>query len=116
MGATSTTSVHLANQDYDVCVRRLADRCAICWSPTGIAGAAIVRGNFGLSNGATAIATTPLAGVGPYCAAIAMTDSNDYVIIPNGVVGTAATAAAIGNTPAVTQGADKFCGRFFNPA
>merc|ERR1712203_1237112 len=39
---------------------------------------------------------------------------NDYIIIPNGVAGTAATAAGIGNTAAVTLGTDKFCGRYFS--
>merc|ERR1711979_23265 len=41
---TPTTSTHLANQNYDVCVRKLIDRCAICWSPVtsgnGMAGLA----------------------------------------------------------------------------
>merc|ERR1711990_325936 len=124
--ATATTSTHLANQDYDVCIRRLADRCAICWSPitsgTTIAlgtpaAAATARGTFGLSNAATAIATEPLSGLAAECAADpadATNDSNDYIIIPNGVAGTAATAAGIGNTAAVTLGMDKFCGRYFS--
>jgi len=30
---TATTSTHLANQNYDVCVRKQIDRCVICWSP-----------------------------------------------------------------------------------
>lgn len=108
--ATTTTSTHLANQDYDVCIRRLADRCSICWSPTGIAGAAILRGAFGLSNGPSDDAA-PLPGVGTDCAAIATVgaeDSNDYVIIPNGQTAAAAAAAA------VTAGSDKICGRFFS--
>merc|ERR1711971_1013417 len=44
-------------------------------------------------------------------AAAATADSNDYVIIPNGVAATAATAVG---TAAVVQGADKFCGRYFS--
>merc|ERR1719512_578824 len=62
--ATATTSTHLANQDYDVCVRRLADRCSICWSPiTTGATATPVRGSFGLNNGQSAAAAST-GGVG----------------------------------------------------
>ena len=46
----SFTGTHLANQDYDVCIRRLADRCTICWSPIimGQTAATTARGTFGL--------------------------------------------------------------------
>merc|ERR1719418_194960 len=119
--ATATTSTHLANQDYDVCVRRLADRCSICWSPitTGQTAATTARGTFGLSNGATAAAITPMASLGTQCVAdsiAASADSNDYIIIPNGVAATAATAATAVGTAVVAQGADKFCGRYFSAA
>merc|ERR1719445_2231442 len=45
--------VHLANQDYDVCIRQRADACRICWAPitTGTFGQAIAQGSFGVSNG-----------------------------------------------------------------
>jgi hypothetical protein len=118
--ATVTTSTHLANQDYDVCIRRLADRCTICWSPiiTGQTAATTARGTFGLSNAATAAAITPMAGLGAQCVADAIAataDSNDYVIIPNGVAATAANAATTVGTAVVVQGAgDKFCGRYFS--
>merc|ERR1711997_1015611 len=119
--ATATTSTHLANQDYDVCVRRLTDRCSICWSPitTGtnpaaaagaVAAIAAARGSFGLNNGASAT-IAPAAGTGANCFADAA-DSNDYIIIPNGLVG--ATAAAVAAAAAVTQGVDKYCGRYLN--
>jgi len=107
------TSTHLANQDYDVCVRRLTDRCSICWSPiiTGTA-ATPTQGTFGLSNGATAAVIVAKSGVGTNCVAdtiAASLDSNDYIIIPNGVD----SGTAVG-TAAVVQGNDKFCGRFFS--
>jgi len=52
----AATSTHLVNQDYNVCVRRMADRCTICWSPiiSGANAAAgppvvvVARGTFGL--------------------------------------------------------------------
>merc|ERR1712203_863338 len=118
---TVTTSTHLANQDYDVCIRRMADRCTICWSPIikGQTAATTARGTFGLSNGATAAAITPMASLGTQCVAdsiAASADSNDYIIIPNGVAATAATAATAVGTAVVAQGADKFCGRYFSAA
>merc|ERR1712008_652274 len=79
MGAT--TSTHLANQDYNVCVRRLTDRCSICWSPiTTGSTAATTRGSFGLNNGASAAAASaPLAvipqGVDKYCGRYLGTDA-----------------------------------------
>merc|ERR1739838_1132026 len=108
--ATVATSTHLASQDYDVCVRRLADRCSICWSPiTTGATATPVRGSFGLNNGQSAAAAST-GGVGPNCMATAAADSNDYVIIPNGQ---AAQAAATAAAAVIVQGVDKYCGRYF---
>jgi len=111
------TSTHLANQDYDVCVRRLADRCSICWSPiiTGIADAADadnnVQGTFGLSNALSEDAVAK-SGSGAGCELDdedATMDSNDYIIIPNGIQEGVANAVVVQGA-----GADKFCGRFFN--
>merc|ERR1712083_1139939 len=65
------------------------------------------RGTFGLSNGATAAAITPMASLGTQCVAdsiAASADSNDYIIIPNGVAATAATAATAVGTAVVAQG------------
>merc|ERR1712150_359068 len=31
--AAGSNSVHLANHDYDVCIRKRIDACRICWSP-----------------------------------------------------------------------------------
>jgi len=118
------TSTHLANQDYDVCVRRMQDRCTICWSPiiagNSLAAPDTIRGTFGLSNADTAADAIPFGGIGPDCAldeVPGQEDSNDYVIIPNGVaVDVAANAALTVGTAVVVQGADKFCGRFFSAA
>merc|ERR1712200_395868 len=48
---TATTSTHLANQNYDVCVRKMIDRCVICWSPE-VTGDDGTMGTFGVNNGA----------------------------------------------------------------
>jgi len=106
------TSTHLANQDYDVCVRRLADRCSICWSPIITGDQTPTQGTFGLSNGLTAADAVAKSGAGAGCAAdaaAATMDSNDYIIIPNGIQD--GVAAAV-----VVMGTDKFCGRFLNSA
>merc|ERR1719418_53134 len=113
---TGATGTHLANQDYDVCVRRLADRCSICWSPiiSGQNAATTARGTFGLSNGGVAADAVAMGGTGTSCveetAAAATMDSNDYIIIPNGRAAAIATAAAA----VIVQGADKFCGRYLS--
>ena len=51
--------VHLSNQNYDICIRRAAGQCAICWSQTtaqtaatgggaAAGGADAAAGSFGL--------------------------------------------------------------------
>jgi hypothetical protein len=108
--ATATTSTHLANQDYNVCVRRLADRCTICWSPIisganaiGTTSAIDVRGSFGLDNGAVAAAIVAMGGAGTNCVA-------DYIVIPNGQAALTETAG----TAVVVQGVNKYCGRYLS--
>jgi len=106
---TPTTSTHLANQNYDVCVRKLIDRCAICWSPVtsgnGMAGlaagpgipAAGTVGSFGINNGFNSMNGAGMAKSGEGVAecgnreneqlamAGAFADSDDFIIIPLGV-------------------------------
>merc|ERR1712079_979160 len=84
--------VHLANQDYDVCVRQRADACRICWAPitTGTFGGAIAQGSFGVSNGISG-AAAPKSGTGVNCDAAANAKSNDFVTI-----GAAGVAGALG--------------------
>jgi len=119
----AATSTHLVNQDYNVCVRRMQDRCTICWSPI-LSGAnadaaampvvVLALGTFGLSNGAIAADAIPLAGSGDNCVAEdgAAADSNDYIIIPNGVATTLADAPADVGVAVVMAGVDKYCGRY----
>jgi len=110
--ATATTSTHLANQDYDVCVRRMADRCNICWSPitTGQNAATATQGSFGLSNGASA-AGVAKGGAAITCVFTADADSNDFIIIPNGQA-TAIAATFTAASATVAEGVDKYCGRY----
>merc|ERR1712241_825312 len=88
------TSTHMAAQNYDVCVRAGVDKCAICWVAS-TAGAAAIRGSFGLSlSGAEAAAQ---GAMGTDC-------TTDFVSIPGGQ----AVAATI--SPLVA-GTDRYCGR-----
>jgi len=114
--------VHLANQDYDVCIRQRADACRICWAPitTGrfAANGALpaAQGSFGVSNGASG-AATPMPGFGATCdivpAAMA-TQSSDFVTI---LGGNPAATNIIDNTLAALEGgSDVLCGRYFNAA
>jgi len=106
-------SVHLANQDYDVCIRQRADACRICWAPitTGTFGGAIAQGSFGVSNGISG-AAAPKSGTGVNCDAAANAKSNDFVTILGG--NPAATNIIDANLAAGEGGNDVFCGRYFS--
>jgi len=105
--------VHLANQDYDVCIRQRADACRICWAPitTGTFGGAIAQGSFGVSNGASG-AAAPKGGVGAGCDEAANAKSNDFVTILGG--NPAATNLVDANLGVGEGGSDVFCGRYFS--
>merc|ERR1719225_2555777 len=78
---TTTTSVHLASQSYDVCVRKMIGACVICWAPEITGVTAITTGSFGINNGGSAAAIA-MSGVGGDCGGAG--DSDDFVIIPSG--------------------------------
>jgi len=106
--------VHLANQDYDVCIRQRADACRICWAPitTGTFGGAIAQGSFGVSNGGSG-AAAPKSGVGAACNGAAGAQSSDFVTILGG--NAAATNIIDAMFAAGEGGSDVFCGRYFAP-
>lgn len=120
----AAASTHLSLQRYDICVRPERGFCVLCWSPTGVAGstAAGTVGTFGVSNGPSA-AGAPMSGAGPAACptipagATAPTDSNDFVIIPNGVDGSVANIATINMLlvpAAIFTAPSVFCGRYLN--
>jgi len=97
--ADEITSIHLANQDYNVCVRNNVGSCRICWAETSAAIAAGTSGSFALSNlAADGVAKGENDGTAGACL-------TDFVEIPQGVViGTDATAIQ------AADGFDRFCG------
>merc|ERR1719486_71011 len=125
---TAATSVHLASQSYDVCVRKMIGMCVICWAPETTGDADTTVGSFGVNNGAQAAAADDIkSGAGPAdCANRAaannpITDSDDFIIIPSGVAPTATNIVPGGdlnkNTVAAAAiGEDIFCGRFLGAA
>jgi len=105
---TSSTTVgsgttHLSNQNYDICIRRGAGYCYICYSPTNSAGTtAASQQSFGLS----------LSGIAASGSAQLDTDcSTDYLEIP---FGNTATIAAITTPGTAATNSHRFCGRFFS--
>lgn len=96
------TSVHLANQDYNVCIRNNIGSCRICWAETSTGGPAGTPGSFALSN---------LAADGAAKAEVDGTCLTDYVEIPQGLALATAAAAIDAN-----DGVDKFCGVLLAPA
>jgi len=105
---TSTTTVttavtHLSNQNYEICIRRAAGYCLICYSPSQSTGTtAAIQQSFGLSIGG--IAATPSAQLNTDC-------STDFLEIPNG---NTATIAAITTPSTTATNINRFCGRYFS--
>eukprot|EP00093_Oithona_nana_P010475 10475.XXX_64868_67253_1 [CDS] Oithona nana genome sequencing. len=114
---TSTTAnvaeqtTHLSNQDYEICIRREAGACFICYNVQKMAGAPITPGDqnsFGLSE----IPPTIVAGIAtPAKVPIAKGDTDcttDFIEIPGGQL--EATAMVL-NVPIIGQ--TRYCGRIF---
>merc|ERR1719367_2649540 len=123
-GPVGATSVHLANQHYNVCVRRLVTACRICWSPIQTAAtmgnpATPARGAFGIGNAGAADAVA-MGAVDAACVKSATATSQDFVVILGG--NDAAATGPMGATlvdamiTAAEVGSDVFCGRFFTAA
>merc|ERR1719281_2026455 len=120
---TATTSVHLASQSYDVCVRKMIGMCVICWAPETTGTADTTVGSFGVNNGGRSAAIAAMSATGAKCPGTAG-DSNDFIIIPSGKEPTANTNANIlpggalnmATVGAAAIGEDIFCGRFLNEA
>jgi len=126
---TATTSVHLASQSYDVCVRKMIGACVICWSPE-TTGTQAASGSFGVSNGESTDDAAGAAGDGAKSATGAgcgddggVNDSSDFIIIPSGVAPTANNANIVpggalnmATVGAAAIGEDTFCGRYLNTA
>jgi len=101
---TGAASTHLANQKYNVCVRKNVGFRSICWNPTS-------TGAFGLSNGASGAAAAK-SGAGTSCPGTQTsttnpTDSADFVFIAGAGDSTTSTA------PTSPTGG-RVCGRFFS--
>jgi len=92
---TSISSSHLSSQDYDICFRRGADMCVICYSPTTPA----TPSSFGLS-----ISTDDAV----VKAAQQSNCVTDFLMVPEG------NTLAIANSATVISSTDLFCGRFFS--
>jgi len=106
---------HLSNQNYDVCIRRAAGQCAICWASSITQVVAdTVAGSFGLSTSVDGTADDSV--VGTQC-------TTDYVVIPNGEapatalqdVNAGLTALTTLQTPIAIGNGGRFCGRNLHP-
>merc|ERR1712183_445209 len=109
------TQYHLADQYYDICIRRARGYCAVCYSPEVIhsATAAVTEGSsFGVS-AASPAAPTFTSAQGTICTGVTTfnaddtiaTGFGDYITIDNAQDGVGAET---------TVGADKLCGILFN--
>jgi len=112
-------STHLANQNYQVCVRQRIDACRICWAPVGVPGTDAIAGSFGISNADADGGEAVYNGVDNICqydATPAVITSQDFITIRSGFPGGANNAAGLNDAVITTQelGNDLFCGRFLN--
>jgi len=103
--ADRTTSVHLANQFYDICVRPLEPACAICWFQEASGSASGGIGSFGISESAAGTNLDTSSATGAGC------DGTDRLRIPFGFDG--ADVFNIFNA-IVNLGENTFCGRYLN--
>jgi len=90
------TSTHLANQNYDICVRPGGDKCSICWG-AAIATDGTTRGSFGLSLSTDNGEAKSVSGA---C-------TMDFVTIPNAQLENAINLLTVSPT-------ETFCGRHLN--
>jgi len=138
---TPTTSTHLANQNYDVCVRKQIDRCVICWEPSTLgdfgtvavppaaaATGVMAVGSFGISSSPAAAAMSSsivapgIAGCAASTGGVAgVTGSNDFITIQGGVAPGALDANVVAGGAANDEliaiasiGNSHFCGRYLN--
>jgi len=114
VAATNIGSQHLANQDYSICIRQNADKCAICYSATitfndGTGSTPGAFTTFGLSITVSSASTEAIANIGDDC-------KTDYIYIPGGQ---ATSSTDIVKPPtstgqAIAAGVGRICGRIFS--
>lgn len=107
-----SNTVHLSNQDYQICIRRETGMEYICYitcrdvapsAGTTANTAETAQETFGISESNAAIA---VASIGTRC-------STDYITIPGAGLVAIASASGISSAPEI---ATKFCGRLFGTA
>jgi hypothetical protein len=100
--------VHLSNQYYDICFRRVRSQCSICFSPQVAETAATKASSYGL--GSSSDDAAPKNNVGSSCTGVttqpADTGLGDYIEIAN-------LQPSIGTSGSVTTTA-RLCGAIFN--
>jgi len=99
--ATTSTTTHLKNQEYEACIRRESGYCYICYSTkiSSTSTSTTTQNSFGVSISPSG--TIAQSATGTSC-------STDYITIPNG------NSATIAASSSVIAGTTRFCGRFFH--
>lgn len=102
-GSATLTYMHLVNQHYNICVRRVSGYCYVCFNAAGSDKSAPTS-TFSVSSSPS---TTAAQGAIDYPCV------TDYVMIPGGSVATVADDTSTGEI-ADNQYAMRICGRFFS--
>jgi len=103
----ASTQVHLSNQYYDICFRRVRSYCSLCLSPQISSTIAKIASSYGLSTGSTE--ATVKSAFGTTCTGVttqpAKAAYGDYIEIAN-------LQPSIGTTGTITT-ASRLCGTVF---
>jgi len=104
----ASTQVHLSNQYYDICFRRVRSYCSLCLSPQISSTTAKIASSYGL--GSSSDKTTTKSAFGTTCTGITTQPSGaaygDYIEIAN-LQPTIGTTATVSTT-------SRLCGTVFN--
>lgn len=102
--AITAGATHLAQQRYEICIRRAAMNCRICYFPADDVGGMLAMGMMNSQNDQASFGVSVTAAAGSM-SNIDTACSSDYLTIPNGSSMTGLATAGSAN---------RFCGRFFN--
>jgi len=109
-----TSQVHLANQYYDICIRRKRSYCALCLSPKIAGTGTTAATSFGLGAGSAGPAQT--ASVGATCTGVTTVSATEGNQVGYGDYLEIAALHAPPFSSTTIKGVQRICGSFWNAA
>ena len=119
----ASTQYHLANQNYDICIRRARGYCSVCYDPVITGTAATAAASYGLSG--SGLDPALASSYGPTCTGLTIINptlasasgQGDYleIIALQPGTGTSTTVATPG-TASDPAAPNRICGVYWNAA